>query len=87
MLLFTIIFTSHFASVWPCSVCLGGIVLGEITVLHLEMRPNSIQSNKTQEIGTEKILQSVIVRLTSRAEKALRQRNKRFDRGTLTSSP
>ena len=38
-----------------------------------------------QEIDTEKIPQYVIVRLTSRAEKEVGQRQ-RFERGTLTSS-
>ena len=32
----TYLFPSHFASIWSCSVCLGGIILGKNTVLHLE---------------------------------------------------
>ena len=51
MLLFTIIkllptlrlsrqrtnfFPTHFASIWSCSVCLGGMILGKNVVLHLE---------------------------------------------------
>ena len=54
MLLFTIIkllpalrlqtsenklFSSHFASIWSYSACLGGIILGENAVLHLENEP------------------------------------------------
>ena len=71
MLLFTIIkllrtlrlsrqktnfFPSHFASIWSCSECLGGIILGKNVVLYLE-------------IGTKKMPQSVIVSLTSRENK------------------
>ena len=54
MLLFTIIkllhalrlsrqktnfFFSHFTSIWSCSVCFGGLILGENTVVHLENEP------------------------------------------------
>ena len=53
---------------------IGGIILGKNTVLYLEN--DAKYSNEMQEIGVEKTPQSVIVRLTFRAEKALRQRNK-----------
>ena len=54
MLLFTIIkllpafrlshqkanfFSSHFMPIWSCSLCLGGMILGENAVLHLENEP------------------------------------------------
>ena len=57
MLLFTIIkllptlrlahqktnfFPNHFASVWSCSVCLGGMVLVKKVVLTYKLRLNSI---------------------------------------------
>ena len=32
-------FSSHFASIWSCSACLGGIILGENEVWHLENEP------------------------------------------------
>ena len=32
----TNLFLSHFASIWSCSVCLEGIILGKNTVLYLE---------------------------------------------------
>ena len=32
-------FSNHFASISSCSDCLGGIILGENTVLHLENEP------------------------------------------------
>ena len=99
MLLFTIIqllpalrlsrqktnfFPSHSTSVWSCSVCLGSIILVKTQFCSQKMRPNSIQSNKTLEICGEKMPQSVIIRLMSRAEKVLHQR---FHHGTLTPSP
>ena len=50
-----------------------GTILGENTILHLENEPKMAFKAKNRR---RKMPQSVIVRLTTRAEKALRQHNK-----------
>ena len=70
-------FPSHFASIWSCSTCLGGVIWGKNVVLYLpKWGKIAFKAIKRKKSAQKKMLQSVIVRLTSRAEKALVQRNK-----------
>ena len=48
------VFSSHFISIWSCSTCLGGMVLGETVVLHLENEAKShLKQYKMQEIRAD----------------------------------
>ena len=47
-------FSSHFTSIWFCSTCLGGMILGENAVLHLENEAKShLKHYKMQEIRAD----------------------------------